>query len=80
MGDAIDRCIRFSGLAAQLRIFIDISIIIFRYFSLVVSLKARTKEDGSKPLTVVAHASERIIVRVSIEFNKCITKCTMSVG
>ena len=34
---------------------------------MVVSLKARTKEEDSKPLTVVAHVSERIIVRVSIE-------------
>ena len=39
--------------------------LVCRYFSLVVSLRARTKEEDSKPLTVVAHVSERIIVRVS---------------
>ena len=33
----------------------------------MVSLKAKTKDKDSKPLTVVAHVSERIIVRVSID-------------
>ena len=37
-------------------------LIIFRYFSLVVALHAETPE-GSLP--IVAHVSERIIVRVS---------------
>ena len=30
-------------------------------------MKAKTKDKDSKPLTVVAHVSERIIVRVSID-------------
>ena len=36
---------------------------VFRYFSLVVALNAHTTEEES--YTVLAHVSERIIVRVS---------------